>query len=301
MDAHSHNSDDPPAVDCDECSTRSETAAQFEDETLMVAAFTGWNDAASAATTALAHISEALEGRLLDELDMDPYVDYQVNRPTTILTGHGRKLLWPTTRIDLVSSSAARRNLILVHGVEPSMRWRSYYQEILDLARTFKCQGIVLLGSLLADVSHNTAPNVEVHTDNIELQKNFSIGASSYEGPTGIVGVLAQAAEQDGLPTVSMWAPVPHYAPSAVAHSAALGIVSALEDVLGIAIPHRELTELAQDWKQTIQSQVDSDQELTQYVRALENAISKSPLPQATGDAIAREFERYLRRGDPPE
>lgn len=290
---------DAGETDRPQASPQSETARRFEQETLLIAAFSGWNDAGSAATSALAYISEVLEGRLFDELDVDPYVDFQVNRPTTVLTEHGRKLLWPSTRIELVSSAAARRNLVLVHGVEPSMRWRTYYQEILDVARTFKCQGVVLLGSLLADVTHNAPPAAEIHSENTDLQEDLSISASTYEGPTGIVGVLAHVAEHDGYPTVSVWSSVPHYAPTSVAHNASLGIIEALEDILEVSIPHEELKELAQQWQRAVQAQVDTDHDLAQYIAALENAQANTPLPPATGDSIAREFERFLRRSEP--
>lgn len=271
----------------------SAVAERFSHGTLMIAAFAGWNDAGSAATNALQHVSDVFEGRLFDELDPEPYVDFQVNRPTIVNTEAGKHILWPSTRVEIVSQPQLKRDLVLVHGVEPSMRWKTYYQTILRIADDLGCAGIVLLGSLVGEVSHLAKHQVSVTTSNEFLQEFFELDESDYEGPTGINGVLAHYAELDGVPTVSIWAEVPHYAPNPPSIRAEVSLVEALEELTGIAIPLGELTDELHAWERGVSAFVDSDPELSQYVEQLQETPG---LEQVSGDSIAQEFERFLKR-----
>lgn len=272
---------------------RSAVARRFDEGTLLIAAFAGWNDAGSAATNALQHVSDEFDGRIFDEIDPEPYVDFQVNRPTFVSTEAGRHILWPATRIERVSGSGVDRNLVLVHGVEPSMRWRAYYQTLLRIAEDLECTGIVILGSLIGEISHLSKASASITSENEFLQEHLSLSASDYEGHTGINGVLAHYAELDGIPAVSIWAEVPHYAPHAPAIRAEMTLLDALEDVTGLSIGRGELEDELHAWERGVSAFVESEPELAQYVAQLEESPS---LEEVSGDAIAQEFERFLRR-----
>ena len=278
---------------------RSAVARGFDEGTIMIAAFAGWNDAGNAATGALQHISDVFDARLYDELDPEPYVDFQVNRPTIVATSEGRHILWPTTRVEVVSGWSKDRNLVLVHGVEPSMRWRGYYQQLIKIADDLNCSGIIVLGALLADTPHTRPVIPSVNSSNVFLQEHLDIEESTYEGPTGISGVLTHYAELDGIATVNVWASVPHYVPTPPAAKATAALVSTLEDLLGEPIPRFELDEDASAWERGVDAFVADDEDLVEYVQSLENAVDAEELPEATGESIAKEFEKFLkRRGD---
>lgn len=271
----------------------SAVAQRFSEGTLMIVAFAGWNDAGSASTNALQHFSDAFEGRLHDELDPEPYVDFQVNRPTIVRTEAGNHILWPSTRVETISQPHLPRDFVLVHGVEPSMRWRTYYQSLLRIADQLDCSGIVLLGSMVSEISHLAKNQVTATSSNVFLQEFYGLEESTYEGPTGINGVLSHYAELDGIPTVSLWAEVPNYAPNPPSIRAEVSLLQALEDLTQIAIPLGELADELHAWELGVSAFVDSDPELAQYVAQLEEPPS---LEEVSGDSIAQEFERFLRR-----
>ncbi|WP_435300131.1 PAC2 family protein [Timonella sp. A28] len=273
-------------------------AQQFMEGPIMIAAFAGWNDAGNAATEALQHLSDISDARLYDEIDPEPYVDFQVNRPTFVSTDEGRHLLWPSTRVEITSGWTSHRDIVLVHGVEPSMRWRSYYQSLLRIADDLECSGIIVLGALLSEVPHTRPIPTATNSANVFLQDLFNIFESTYEGPTGIAGVLTHFAELDGISTVSIWGSVPHYVPTPPAIKTSAAILSALEDVLGESIPRFDLDDDIAAWERGIDTFVAEDAELREYVTALEEATDAAGLPEATGESIAREFEKFLKRRD---
>jgi proteasome assembly chaperone (PAC2) family protein len=266
---------------------------------VLLAAFEGWNDAGSAASQALAHLHEAWDAEQVDELDAEEYHDFQVNRPTVGIDADGsRHITWPSTSIAVAHAPQTGRTVVLVHGIEPSMRWRRYCAEILDLAAGLGVTTVVTIGALLADVPHSRPIPVNTTSDDPTIQRALEIEANSYEGPTGIVGVLHQAAADRGLRSISLWAAVPHYVAHPPSPKAAMAILTKIEGLLGEPIPLGHLPEDAAAWQVGVDELASEDTEIAEYVHQLEEAKDTAELPEASGEAIAQEFERYLRRRD---
>jgi proteasome assembly chaperone (PAC2) family protein len=269
------------------------------DGTVLLAAFEGWNDAGSAATQALEHLHEVWDAEQVDELDPEEYHDFQVNRP---LVGFGpdghREITWPTTAVAVATTPGSGRRVVLVHGIEPSMRWRRYCAELLDIAASLGVRTVVTIGALLADVPHTRPIPVNATTDDPALRDTVGLEPNTYEGPTGIVGVLQHEASARGLGALSLWAAVPHYVAHPPSPKATLAILHRIEQLLGEPVPLGELPEDAIAWQHGVDELAGEDSEIGEYVRQLEEAKDTADLPEATGEAIAREFERYLRRRD---
>lgn len=266
---------------------------------VMLAAFEGWNDAGSAATQALVHLHAVWGAERVDELDPEEYHDFQVSRPTVGEDEDGRRVIsWPTTSVAAATLPGTGEVVTLVHGIEPSMRWRRFCGEILDAAERLGVTTVVTLGALLADVPHSRPIPVTATSDDPELQKTLSLEASSYEGPTGIVGVLQHEAIRRGLRGLSIWAAVPHYVAHPPSPKATVALLVRIEELLGEPIPLGDLPEDAQAWQHGVDELAAEDTEIAEYVAQLEEAKDTAELPEATGEAIAREFERYLRRRD---
>jgi len=265
----------------------------------MVAAFEGWNDAGEAASGALAHLEQVWHATLLAELDPEDYHDFQVNRPMVSLdeSGH-RTITWPTTRLYWARPPGASRDVILVRGIEPSMRWRTFVEELLGHARRLGATSLVTLGALLADVPHTRPIPVTTTSDDAGLLDRLALEPSRYEGPTGIVGVFQDGAARAGLPGMSLWAAVPHYVGQAPSPKATLALLRHVEEVLDVTVPLGDLPEDARAWERGVDELAAEDGEIGEYVRQLEQAKDTAELPEASGEAIAREFERYLRRRD---
>jgi len=263
---------------------------------IMIAAFEGWNDAGEAATAAIEHLIDVWDAEPVAAIDPEDYYDFQVNRPRVVVEDGQRRISWPTTRILLAESTLLDRDVILVQGVEPSTRWRSFTIELLEYARQIGVTTFVTLGALLADVPHTRPILITATSEHEDMIHRFDLETSKYEGATGIVGVLADAASQADLPSLSCWAAVPHYASGTPSPKATLGLIIKLEELLNLTIPHGDLPELSRVWEQTVDELAESEDELAEYVHTLEKALDTADLPEASGDAIAREFERYLRR-----
>ncbi|MDX2392364.1 PAC2 family protein [Streptomyces sp. DK15] len=267
---------------------------------VMVAAFEGWNDAGDAASGAVAHLDREWKGEVFAALDAEDYYDFQVNRPTVWLDNGVRKITWPTTRLSVVRIGGAKpRDLVLVRGIEPSMRWRSFCNELLGFAHELGVEMVVILGALLGDTPHTRPVPVSGVTSDADLARTMDLEETKYEGPTGIVGVLQEACTHAGVPAVSLWAAVPHYVSQPPNPKATLALLNRLEDLIDIRIPLGELPEDARAWQLGVDQLAAEDSEVAEYVQTLEEARDTADLPEASGDAIAREFERYLRRRDP--
>ncbi|MEO3975361.1 PAC2 family protein [Streptomyces sp. CAU 1734] len=266
---------------------------------VMVAAFEGWNDAGDAASTAVAHLDREWKGEVFAALDAEDYYDFQVNRPTVWLDGGVRKITWPTTRLSVVRVGGEKpRDLVLVRGIEPSMRWRSFCNEILGFAHELGVEMVVILGALLGDTPHTRPVPVSGITSDPDLARTMDLEETRYEGPTGIVGILQEACTHAGVPAVSLWAAVPHYVSQPPNPKATLALLNRLEDLIGLRIPLGELPEDARAWQLGVDQLAAEDTEVAEYVQTLEEARDTAELPEASGEAIAREFERYLRRRD---
>ncbi len=266
---------------------------------VMLAAFEGWNDAGGAATAAIEHLQDVWGAVEVARLDPEEYHDFQVNRPQVVVGEDGKRTLeWPTTTVWTATLPTSGRTVVLVRGIEPSMRWRSYCRELLRHADEHDVETVVTLGALLADVPHTRPIPLTATSESVGLQAVLDVEPTTYEGPTGIVGVLQHAAAEHGCASVSLWAAVPHYVGQPPSPKATLAILSRVEDLLSEPIPLGDLPEDAAAWQTGVDELAAEDPEIAEYVRQLEEAKDTAELPEASGEAIAREFERYLRRRD---
>ncbi len=264
---------------------------------VMVAAFEGWNDAGDSASNAVAHLCSVWDAQPLADLDSEEYYDYQVNRPNISLDEHGiRSITWPATRIYVARVPLFPRDIVLVQGIEPNMKWQQFTREILGLAVELEVSLLVTMGALLSDIPHTRPVPVTGTTANGQLAADLDLEPATYEGPTGIVGVLQEACGRFGIDSVSLWAAVPHYVAQPPCPKATLALVRRVEDILDVPVPLGDLAEEARAWETGVDELAAEDEEVADYVRQLEEARDATDLPEASGEAIAREFERYLRR-----
>lgn len=265
--------------------------------TVLIAAFEGWNDAGEAASGALKFLHHLWGAKRVAVIEPDDYYDFQFTRPEIHYnTGGTRKIKWPVTKIAKASVPGTDIDVIFVHGIEPSYRWRAYTAELLAKAEEFKVDYVLLVGALLADVPHSRPIPVTATCDDEALGIRLGLEASEYEGPIGIVGVLNELALLAGLPTISLWAAVPHYVAQAPSPKAELALLNKIEDFLQVALPTGELVEDAQAWERGVNELAAADAEIAAYVHQLEDSKDTEDLPEATGESIAKEFERYLRQ-----
>lgn len=262
----------------------------------MIAAFEGWNDAGEAASACINHLRACWDAQPLAEIDPEEYYDFQVNRPRVSLREGRREITWPTTRV--YEATVGTRRFLLVAGVEPNMRWRAFIGALLAIGREHGAGELLVLGALLADSPHSRPIPVTALASDPALTRRLGLVESTYEGPTGIVGVLLSAAADSGLPTVSLWAAVPHYVSHPPSPKATLALLSRIEDLTEVSIPLRDLSEQARAWQSGVDELADQDEEVAEYVARLEDAVDTSDLPEASGDVIAEQFERYLRQRD---
>ena len=277
---------------------------EFEDvdrlrDPILIAAFEGWNDAGEAASAAVEHLSAVWNAEPIAALDPEDYYDFQVNRPKVVREDSQRRIVWPTTRLLVARETgftSPARDVVLVEGIEPSTRWRSFTIELLEYAQRLGVSTVVTLGALLADVPHTRPIPVTATSDDEDVIHRYDLESSAYEGPTGIVGVLSDAAHRAGLTSLSCWAAVPHYAGSSPSPKATLGLLNTLERLFNVTIPLADLPEISRAWERGVNELAQSDEEVAEYVQSLEESTDTADLPEASGESIAREFERYLRR-----
>jgi len=266
--------------------------------TIVIAAFGGWNDAGQSATDALEHLLDVWHCEEIVDLPGDEYYDYQFNRPEVSLGLAGdREIAWPgTTVFRATADSLPDTKIFLVHGVEPSMKWKQFCAEIMSQLQLDKDTVLVTLGALLADVAHTRPIPVSGTTSSKHMQALTGFESSKYEGPTGILGILQSEFEVQGIPSIALWAAIPHYVATPPCPKATLSLIRGLEDLLDTSIPVELLIEEARAWQLGVDEMSTEDDEISDYVRGLEETQDTAELPEATGEAIAREFERYLRR-----
>jgi proteasome assembly chaperone (PAC2) family protein len=263
---------------------------------VAIAAFEGWNDAADASTAAIEHLEHVWSAKNVTELDPEDFYDFQVNRPTVTLgEGGDRRIIWPTTRFSVASPPGSDSDVVLIRGIEPSTRWRSFCGEVLELCHSLEVSKVVLLGALLADVPYaRSLPISGSAADRRDIER-FGLTPTKYEGPTGIVGVLHDACRTAELEAVSFWVHVPHYANNPPCPKATLALLHRVEEVLDIQVPMADLAEESAEWEERLRAAAEQDAELAEYVRELEERAGEDLTPQS-GDEIAQQIERYLRR-----
>ncbi len=277
---------------------------EFEDwpeltDPVLVAAFEGWNDAGDAATGAVEHLELTWDARPLAAIDPDDYYDFQVNRPTVSqVDGVSRRITWPTTRLSVCRPAGAAFDLVLIRGIEPNMRWKQFCDELLDLMQRLGVSKAITLGALLSDSPHTRPTPVSGTAYDPDSAARYGLEHSRYEGPTGIVGVLQDACVNAGIPAISFWAAVPHYVSQPPNPKATLALLHRVEEVLDIAVPLGELPGQADDWQKLVDEMAEEDSDVRDYIRDLEERDDVGEMREASGDAIAKEFERYLRRRD---
>jgi hypothetical protein len=271
-------------------------------EPLLVAAFEGWNDAGDAASDAIEHLELAWEASPLVEIGADDYYDFQVNRPTvSLVDGVTRRITWPTTRFSWCRPPGAGFDLVLVRGIEPNMRWRAFCAELLATIGELGIRTVVTLGALLSDTPHTRPTQVSGTAYDAESAARYGLESSRYEGPTGIVGVLQDACVGVGIPAVSFWAGVPHYVSQPPNPKGTLALLHSVEEVLDVPVPLGELPQQGDEWQKLVDEMAAEDDEISEYIRNLEqrdDENDRSQLKATSGDVLAREFERYLRRHD---
>jgi proteasome assembly chaperone (PAC2) family protein len=271
----------------------------------LVCAFKGWNDAADAASAAVSFVGSALGASRFAAIDPEEFFDFQSTRPRIKLTeGRDREITWPEVELYEATVPRAPRDLVLLVGHEPSYRWRTFCRSIVELAEALGVQLVVTLGALLADVPHSRPVSITGLASDDTLVEHLGLQSASYEGPTGIVGVLHSACSRAGLPSASLWAAVPHYIAAAPNPKAALALVRRLEGLVGVSVDASELESASSDYERQVNLAVQSDPDVQAFVERLEQAAADDdpeirPSDVPSGDAIAREFQRFLRqRGD---
>jgi proteasome assembly chaperone (PAC2) family protein len=269
----------------------------------MVCSFQGWNDAGDAASASTAFLAQALGAERFAQLDTEEFYDFQANRPhVKIDETQARVISWPSVEILEARAPRAHRDLVIVQGTEPSMRWRSFSSLIVDLAEALDVQLVVTLGGLLADVPHSHPVAMTGFASDPAMVERLGLKASSYEGPTGIVGVLHATCAQAGLPSASIWASVPHYVAAASSPKAALALLRKLELMVGVSVDVTELEEAAGEYEHQVSLAVQSDPDIQAFVERLERRAAEdeqatlSPQDLPSGDLLAREFQRFLRQ-----
>ena len=256
---------------------------------ILIAAFEGWNDAGESATGALSHLLTTWTHQQIAHLDPEEYYDFQVNRPNIKVDEKiVREIIWPNTRVFAVSTPHLENDFLIVKGIEPSMRWQSFVAEILDLADDYEVSLLITMGALLADTPHSRPISVTGSGSHPDVAERLGVEISRYEGPTGILGVLQDAANRRGLDAVSLWAAVPHYVSTPPSPKASLALVNALEDFLEISISQGDLPERAREWEKSVDQMAAEDTEVGDYVRQLEKSKDATDLPEMSGELLAK-------------
>jgi proteasome assembly chaperone (PAC2) family protein len=274
-------------------------------EPVLICALRGWNDAGEAASAALALLIGNFDAQQVAEIDPEEFYDFTSVRPTIKLSeGRTRVVEWPANAFHVARVPGAERDLVLLEGTEPSLRWRAYTGAVVGVAKELGVQMVVTLGALLADVPHTRPTAITGLASDEGLVQRLGLERSSYEGPTGIIGVLHDACAGERLPSVSLWASVPHYIAAAPNPKAALELIRRLEGLVGVAVDAAELEQSAEDYERQVSAAVASDPEVRAFVEQLEETVDESeetpdPGQLPSADTIARDFQRFLRQRGP--
>ncbi|MBW3592396.1 MAG: PAC2 family protein [Actinobacteria bacterium] len=265
---------------------------------VLVAAFRGWNDGAQGASLAASFLAQSWGARRFAEIDPEEFFDFQATRPHVALgDGATRRIEWPETIFYHAEMPGLERDVVLLIGVEPNIRWRTFTDAIIGLARELDVELLVTLGALLADVPHTRPAPVTGSATDSDLIRELGLTTSRYEGPTGIVGVLHDACRARELPSASLWAAVPHYASLAASPKAALALCSRLTSLLGATVDLSDLERAAEAYERQVSEAVAQDADTEAYVHDLEERRDAlgDELDVPSGDALAAELTRFLR------
>lgn len=271
---------------------------------VLICAFEGWNDAAESASQAAKIICAALDGKSAAEVEPEDYYDFQFTRPAVSFTEEGdRELSWPATSFMISGNkdpSLSRFSVLI--GTEPARRWKSFTEEIIEMIEDREINAVIFLGGMLADTPHTRPITVTATSQNEKVRASLSVEKSSYEGPVGILSVLGIALEEIGIPTLALWAAVPHYVHNSPSPKATLALLVELENMLGVSFGHGDLADQAFAWERGIDEIAENEDEMAGYIEQLEKNRDEVDSEAASGEAIARELEKYLQSEEkPPE
>lgn len=265
-------------------------------EPVVIAAFEGWNDAGDAATTAARYLVDRWDAERVAEVDPEEFYDFTSTRPEVRLDDDGlREILWPATEIHAGTIPGTDQDVLLIVGTEPQLRWRTYCGELTEVAQEHGARLCLTLGALLAEVPHTRPTPIVGTAYEPEVVAGLELQRSSYEGPTGIVGVLHDAWRTAGLRSASLWATVPAYVPGAPSPKAALALVERAAAMLQTWIPTTDLEIASASYERQVSELVDADEETATYVASLEERHDVEPGVLPSADSIAEEVERFLR------
>jgi len=263
---------------------------------ILIAAFRGWNDGGQGASLAAGYLARAWGAARFAEIDCEEFFDFQAARPhVSLVDGKTRKVDWPDTAFHHASIPGTDRDVVLLLGIEPNLRWRRFTELIVDLAEDLGVELVITLGSLLADVPHSRPSPVTGSANDQDLIDDLGLERSRYEGPTGIVGVLHDACSRRGLKSLSLWAAVPHYVSLAPSPRAALALCERLGTLIGAEVDTQELKEAADAYAEQVSAAVASDEETRAYVEELEQRADTIEAENVSGETLAAELTRYLR------
>jgi proteasome assembly chaperone (PAC2) family protein len=267
---------------------------------ILVCSFRGWNDAAAAASTALTTVGDGFDSELIAEIDAEDYFDFQATRPTIVLSeGQSRRIDWPHNNLIAVRIPAAERDLVLLDGTEPNLRWRTFSETIATAADALGVEMVITLGALVAEVSHTLPVPITGLASDEKLVEELDLMRSNYEGPTGIVGIVHDCCRQVGMSSASLWAAVPHYVAAVPNPKAALALLRRLEGLTGIAVDATELEEETSSYEEQIDRAIAANPEIEELVDRIEAEQSEQldgPEDLPSADSIARDFQQFLRQ-----
>jgi proteasome assembly chaperone (PAC2) family protein len=267
---------------------------------VLICAFAGWNDAAGAATTALTTAAESLDADVIAQIDPEEFFDFQANRPTIrMIEGQTREIEWPGNVLLAARPPGSERDLLILAGTEPNLRWRTFADGVAETAENLGVEMVVTLGALIADVAHTLPVPITGLASDEELVERLDLARSNYEGPTGVVGVLHDACRHRGIPSASLWAAVPHYVAAVPNPKAALALLRRLEGLVGVGVEASGLEEETESYESQVSRAVAANPEIEELVRRLEEEQAErldveNDVP--SGESLARDFERYLRQ-----
>jgi proteasome assembly chaperone (PAC2) family protein len=270
---------------------------------ILVCTFRGWNDAAAAASTALEVVADSLDAEPVAELDPEDYFDFQSTRPTiSLVEGQARRIDWPRNAISAARGAGADRDLVLLDGTEPNLRWRTFSETIATAAETLGVEMVITMGALVAEVSHTLPVPITGLGSDEELVEELDLQRSNYEGPTGIVGVVHDRCRQLGMTSASLWAAVPHYVAAVPNPKAALALLRRLEGLTGVAVDATDLEEETTSYEEQIGRAVAANPEIEELVSRIEaeqvEQLGEEDENLPSADTIAREFQRFLQQRD---
>lgn len=267
---------------------------------VLVVAFKGLFDASGSATSALEWLMEKSESENLGEIDSETFFDFTQERPLISFDKNGeRALTWPKNKIVAIRTSGNERDLLAISGIEPHLRWRTFSELLIEIVNKSNAESVITLGSMVGMTPHSRPLAVTGSSTNPELAERLNLEKPSYQGPTGIVGVLHDALDRSKIPVVSLRVSVPHYVPDSPNPKATRALLRRFEQVTGVTTEYEELDGPAADWQKQVDTAVASDDEITAYVTRLETTIDEDENLLPSGDDLAAEFEAFLREQGP--